>query len=372
MTDIRAAVCRDGQPGFSIENAKMESPRRGEVLVRIVGAGVCHTDMAVRDRQLPVPLPVVLGHEGSGIVEAVGEGVTTVAPGDAVVLSFASCGTCPNCSDHAPAYCYAFGLHNFSGGRADGSMAINTSAGPVHSHFFGQSSFATHSIATERNVVKVPESAQGKVSLALLGPLGCGLQTGAGAVLNSMAVKAGRSIVIFGAGAVGLSAIMAAKIAGATPIIAIDLHDNRLDLARELGATHTIRGDGDIEAALREICPDGLNYAFDTTGLGRLIELAFSLLAPRGILGLVGASDADAMLHFNETALMGGGKRVIGILEGDSDPKVFIPQLIEHHLAGRYPFDRLVEMFPFEAINEAFDASESGRVIKPVLKVSEA
>ncbi|CAH0496101.1 NAD(P)-dependent alcohol dehydrogenase [Novosphingobium sp. CECT 9465] len=371
MTAIRAAVCREGQAGFSIEEARIDAPRAGEVLVRIVGAGVCHTDMAVRDRQLPVPLPVVLGHEGSGVVEAVGAGVTTLVPGDAVVLSFASCGACPNCADDAPAYCYDFGLHNFASARPDGSMAISTAQGPVHSHFFGQSSFATHAIATERNVVKVPANAK-DVPLELLGPLGCGLQTGAGAVLNSMAVKAGRSLAVFGAGAVGLSAIMAARIAGADPIIAIDLHDSRLALARELGATHTIKGDGDVAAALGEICPEGLNYAFDTTGLGKLIELAFGLLAPRGILGLVGASDADAMLHFNETSLMGGGKRVMGILEGDSDPQVFIPQLIEHHLAGRYPFDRLIETFAFDDINEAFEASESGRVIKPVLKVSVA
>lgn len=371
MTQIRAAVCREGSTQFSIEDAQLDAPRAGEVLVRIVGAGVCHTDMAVRDRQLPVPLPVVLGHEGSGVVETVGEGVTSVTPGDAVVLSFASCGTCPNCADHAPAYCYNFGPYNFASARADGSVAISTAQGPVHSHFFGQSSFATHAIASERNVVKVPASAA-HVPLERLGPLGCGLQTGAGAVLNSMAVKAGRSLVVFGAGAVGLSAIMAGRIAGADPIIAIDLHENRLALARELGATHTIKGDADLASALHDICPTGINYAFDTTGLGKLIELAFNQLAPRGILGLVGASDADAMLHFNETSLMGGGKRVMGILEGDSDPQAFIPQLIEHHVAGRYPFDRLVEMFAFDDINAAFEASESGRVIKPVLKVSAA
>lgn len=369
MTNIRAAICREGSSAFSIEDAQIDAPRAGEVLVRIVGAGVCHTDMAVRDRQLPVPLPVVLGHEGSGIVAAVGEGVTHVAPGDAVVLSFASCGECLNCTDHAPAYCYAFGLYNFASARPDGSTAISTDSGPIHSHFFGQSSFATHAMATARNVVKVPTIAA-HVPLELLGPLGCGLQTGAGAVLNSMAVKAGRSIAVFGAGAVGLSAIMAARIAGADPIIAIDLHENRLALARELGATHTIKGDADVAAALREICPTGLNYAFDTTGLGKLIELAFEQLAPRGILGLVGASDADAMVHFNETSLMGGGKRVMGILEGDSDPQIFIPELIAHHVAGRYPFDRLVEMFAFDDINAAFEASESGRVIKPVLRVS--
>jgi aryl-alcohol dehydrogenase len=366
---ITAAICREPHGGFTLETAELEPPRTDEVLVRIVGAGVCHTDMAVRDRQLPVPLPLVLGHEGSGIVEMVGADVTSVAPGDRVVLSFASCGTCPNCDDHVPAYCYQFGLLNFSGGRSDGSSAITIDGERINANFFGQSSFATHALAFARNVVKVPASAA-TVPLELLGPLGCGIQTGAGAVLNSMKVKAGRGIAVFGAGAVGLSAIMAARIAGAHPIIAIDLHDSRLALAQELGASHTLRGDGDLAAEISALAPHGLNYAFDTTGLGKLIELAFGLLAPRGTLGLVGASDADAMLHFNETALMGGGKRVMGILEGDSDPQTFIPELIAHYQAGRFPFDRLVEVFPFAAINQAFAAGESGTVIKPVLRMN--
>lgn len=290
---IQAAICREPHGAFSIEDVTLDGPRADEVLVRIVGAGVCHTDMAVRDRQIPTPLPLVLGHEGSGIVEAVGAGVSSVQPGDRVVLSFASCGACPNCDDHVPAYCYQFGLLNFSGGRADGSSALVKGEERINANFFGQSSFATHALAFERNVVKVGDD----VPLELLGPLGCGIQTGAGAVLNSMHVKAGRSIAVFGAGAVGLSAIMAAKIAGAHPIIAIDLHDSRLALAQELGATHIIKGDADLAAEIAAIAPTGVNYAFDTTGLSKLIELAFSLLAPRGTLGLVGASDADAMLH---------------------------------------------------------------------------
>jgi len=369
MTAIRAAVCHGPDQPFTIEEAAISAPRAGEVLVRIVGAGICHTDMAARDQQVPVPLPMVLGHEGSGVVEAVGPGVTEVAAGDPVILTFASCGTCPNCSDQAPAYCYQFGLYNFSGGRPDGSKAFTAPQGVIHSHFFGQSSFATHALASERNVVKVPASAA-HVPLDLLGPLGCGLQTGAGAVLNSMAVRPGRALLVIGAGAVGLSAVMAGKIAGAGPIIAVDLHDNRLALARELGATHTIKGGPDLETTLREICPEGLHYAFDTTGIASLIEIAFYLLAPRGIVGLVGAADPAAMLHLNEMTLMGGGKRIMGILEGDSDPKVFIPQLIDHHINGRFPFEKLVETFAFEEINEAFAAGESGRVIKPILKVA--
>jgi aryl-alcohol dehydrogenase len=368
MTQIRAALCRSPLAPFSIEAVTLEPARAGELRIRLVGCGICHTDMGVRDGQIPVGLPIVLGHEGSGIVEEVGEGVTVAAPGDPVLLSFTSCGACPNCDDHYPAACYNFAPLNFFGGRADGSTSLSANGEKVFSHFFGQSAFATHAVVPERSVVKVPASAR-HLPLELLGPLGCGLQTGAGAVLNCLGVKPGRSIAIFGAGGVGLAAVMAAKIAGADPIIAIDLHDHRLDLARELGATHTIRGDADLSAEITAICPQGLVYAFDTTGLPQLIELAFSLLAPRGSLGLVGASSMDEMLSINEFQLMGGGKTIKGILEGDSFPPDFIPLLLDHHLAGRFPFDRLIEVFPFEAINEAFEAGESGRVIKPVLRM---
>jgi len=367
-TAARAAVCRSPESPMAIEAVTIEDPREGEVLVRIVGVGVCHTDMAMKSQQLPVPQPVVLGHEGSGIVEKVGPGVTGLAPGDPVVLSFNSCGHCPNCDDHAPAYCYAFGLYNFAAIRPDGSTPLSGEGGPIHANVFGQSSFATHAIAHARNTVKVPEHAR-DVPLELLGPLGCGIQTGAGAVLNSMKVRPGSSIAVFGAGAVGMSAIMAARIAGATTIIAVDLNADRRKLALELGATHEVAGDGDVAAAIRAICPDGLVYAFDTTGIARVIEMAFDLLAVRGTLGLVGASDADAVLTLNETALMGGGRTIRGILEGDSEPQTFIPELIDHYRAGRFPFDRLVDYFDFSQINEAFHASESGRVIKPVLRM---
>lgn len=365
---ITAAVCRTPDGPIALEEVVIDAPRPGEVLVRIVGAGVCHTDMAMRAQQLPVPQPSVLGHEGSGIVEQVGEGVCDLAVGDRVVLSFNSCGTCPNCAEHAPAYCHQFGLFNFAGIRPDGSTTLSGEGGAIHGNIFGQSSFATHALAHARNTVRVPDTAR-EIPLELLGPLGCGIQTGAGAVLNNMKVKAGNSIAVFGSGAVGLSAIMASKIAGAGIIIAVDLNPVRLELALELGATHALEGGKDVYDRIREICPTGLNFAFDTTGISSVIENAFNLIAPRGVLGLVGASDVDATLTFNEGALMGGGKTVKGIVEGDSNPQIFIPELIAHYQAGRFPFNRLVEYFPFEAINEALHAGESGRVIKPVLRM---
>jgi aryl-alcohol dehydrogenase len=364
---ITAAVCRATDAPFTLEQLSLDDPRADEVLVRICGSGICHTDLAVRDQQLPTPLPVVLGHEGAGVVEAVGAGVTHVKPGDRVLMSFNSCGECPCCHSHSPTYCYNFFPHNFAGARADGSATLHGADGEVvHGNFFGQSSFATLALASARNVVKVPDAAA-HIPLHMLSPLGCGMMTGAGAVLRSMKVEAGMPIAIFGAGAVGLAAVMAAKIAGANPIIAVDLHENRLALARELGATHTCNGREDPLGQIAALCPQGLAYAFDNTGLASIIEGVFPLIAPKGILGLVGASAPDAMLSFNETSLMGGGKRVIGILGGDSDLHGFLPELIEHHVAGRFPYDRLIQTFPFAQINEAVHAGESGAVVKPVL-----
>lgn len=370
MTETaQAAICTGKDAPFTIADVALDALRPDELRIRVVACGICHTDLAVRDGQLPVPLPIVLGHEGAGIVEEVGADVTVARPGDRVVMSFNSCGHCPSCDVDAPTYCYDFFPHNWSGARADGTPTLLRDGAPLHGNFFGQSSFATQAIAHQRNVVKVPESMAG-VPLDILAPLGCGLMTGAGAVLRSMKVRKGLPIAVWGTGTVGMAAIMAAKIAGANPIIAIDIHDERLAMARELGATHTINGRGDVAEEITALCPSGLGYAFDTTGVNRLIEGAFALLAPKGILGVVGASDPADELTFNEAALMGGGRTVMGILGGDSDIATFLPELMEHYRVGRFPFDRLIGHFAFAEINEAIAASESGKVIKPVLRIA--
>jgi len=368
MTEAMAAVCRGADQPFTVEPVTLDALRPDELRVRVVACGVCHTDMAVRDAQLPMPLPAVLGHEGAGIVEEVGSGVTVAKPGDRVLMSFNSCGGCPSCDDDAPTYCYNFVPHNWLGARADGTPTVYRADGePVHANFFGQSSFATHAIAHQRNVVRVPDAAA-DVPLERLAPLGCGLMTGAGAVLRSMEVRAGMPIAVFGAGTVGMAAIMAAKIAGADPIIAVDVNEDRLALAKELGATNAFPA-ADGVARIRQLCPQGVGYAFDTTGIAKVIEEAFTLLAPKGRLGIVGASDPAATLEFNEASFMGGGRTVMGILGGDSDVATFLHELIDHHLAGRFPFDRLIGFFPFEEIDAAIHASEAGEVVKPVLRI---
>ena len=233
---IEAAVARAKFAPLNFEDLELEQPRHDEVRVRLVATGICHTDIAIRDQTIvPMPQPIVLGHEGSGIVEAVGGSVTKVKAGDRVTLSGDSCGNCPSCQASLPSYCHEFFQRNFGGGRRDGTTPLSIGGEKVHT-FMGQGSFATHVVCHDRNVIAVGRDAP----LELLGPLGCGVITGAGAVINSLKVGVGKSIAVFGTGSVGLSGIMAAKLVGAGKIIAIDLRDDRLKLAGELGATHII------------------------------------------------------------------------------------------------------------------------------------
>lgn len=365
---ICAAICRGPKQPFSIEDVVLDNLQPNELRIRIVASGICHTDLAVRDGQLPVPLPSVLGHEGAGIVEEVGSEVTVAKPGDRVVMSFNSCGDCPSCKIQRPTYCYEFISYNWKGARPDGTSTLFKDSEPVNASFFGQSSFATHAIANERNVVKITQKAS-DIPLEQIAPIGCGLMTGAGAVLHSMKVRAGMPIAIFGAGTVGMAAIMAAKIVAANPIIAVDVSDKRLEIAKEIGATHVFNANEDAISKIFELCPKGIGYAFDTTGIKTVIQDAFSLLSPKGILGIVGACGPEEVLEFNELEFMSGGKTVMGILGGDSNIGEFLNQLLVYNIEGKFPYEKLISYFEFEEINEAIQFSESGDVIKPVLRI---
>lgn len=360
---ITAAVVREKSQPFTIEELELDDPREDEVLVRIVGTGVCHTDLIVRDQYYPVPLPSVLGHEGAGIVEQVGSKVSKVKPGDHVVLSFLSCGTCTNCRRGMPGYCYDLYDFNFGGFRPDRTTTMRKGNEVIHGTFFAQSSFATYALATERNVVKVRDD----VPLEILGPLGCGIQTGAGAVINSLAPHAGSSIVVFGTGAVGLSAIMAAKVVGCTTIIGVDIRPQRLALAKELGATHTINGaEGKTVEQILAITGKGANYSIETTALPQIFRQAVDCLALTGICGLIGAAPLGTEVKLDMNTIL-FGRTVRGIIEGDSVPDIFIPQLVELYVQGRFPFDKLIKHYKLEDINTAAAEAESGEVLKPVL-----
>jgi aryl-alcohol dehydrogenase/geraniol dehydrogenase (NAD+) len=361
----RAAILSEANGQFSIDDVILQKPREDEILVKIVGTGICHTDVVCKGA-FPVPLPIVLGHEGSGVVEAVGSRVTKVKPGDHVVLTFNSCGSCPNCADSNPAYCHNFLPLNFAGLRlSDGSSPISKNGQMVHAVFFGQSSFASHVIAREENTVLVSKSAP----LEILGPLGCGIQTGAGAILNSLKVRPGNSVVIFGAGAVGLSAVMAAKVAEAKTIIVVEPNMERRNLALELGATSAIdpNSEMDLIKVIKDAGGGGVNFALDTSGHPAVIGVAIETLLQNGMLGLVGMPPPDATLPVNIMSMFARGVGIKAIIEGDSEPHEFIPRLIQYYLDGRFPFDRLMTRFPFDKINEAFDATTSGKAIKPLL-----
>jgi aryl-alcohol dehydrogenase len=352
---------------MSLETLELDDPRDDEILVRIVAAGICHTDMVARDQLLPVPQPVVLGHEGAGVVERVGRSVTKVAPGDHVLLTFASCGRCRACLEDHQTYCHRFLERNFLASRADGSSAFSKDGEIVHSNFFGQSSFATYALGDERNVVPVPRNAP----LEVLAPLACGVQTGAGAVMNALQLGAGRSFAVFGTGSVGLSAILAARLVGASTIVAVDLNDQRLAFAKELGATHTVNSTREKPTeAIMALSGSGVDFTLDTTGIAGVIREAVESLVPRGTCGILGASGLGTEIVLDEVHFMSGGRRLQGIVEGESTPDVFIPRLVDLYLKGLFPFDRMLRFYPFDQINEAIHDSETGVTIKPVLRMA--
>jgi aryl-alcohol dehydrogenase/geraniol dehydrogenase (NAD+) len=363
-TRAKAAVVRKVGAPFTIEQIDVSAPREDEVLVRMVGAGVCHTDALCRGG-FPVPMPIVLGHEGAGVVEAIGDKVKNVKPGDHVVLSFNSCGGCPSCKDEHPATCAQFLPFNFGGVRlADGSTPLSQGGTPIHGMFFGQSSFATYALARAVNTVKVPST----LSLQEAGPLGCGVQTGAGAVINSLRPSAKDSLVIFGGGAVGLSALLGARAIGVEKVYVVEPVEVRRKLAKELGARATFdpRG-GDVVAAIKEASGGGVTHALDATGIPAVIGQAIGCTRPGGVVGMLGVPPPDAQVPANLLDLLVKGVTLRPITEGDANPQTFIPQMVQLHQQGKFPFDRLVTKFRFDEINEAFAASETGKAVKPVL-----
>ena len=354
---IQAAVLRTSGSPLQIEALELEGPRHDEVLVRVVASGICHTDIGfVDDWDGP---PVVLGHEGAGVVAQVGKGVRGVEPGDHVVLSYQSCGDCAACRSGHPTGCERLYELNFGFERLDGSNALHRSG--VRGHFFGQSSFATHLLATARNLVRVPR----ELPLDLLAPLGCGFQTGAGTIMNSLKVSKGVSVAVFGTGAVGLAAVMAARLAGAHPIIGVDLNPMRLELALELGATHAIDSRReDVVSRLQEITGSGVDYVLEITGAPKLYQAAIEVLNPQGTVALIANPGGSGALK--------GGRKILGIIQGDSVPQDFIPKMIAWYRAGQFPFDRLVRFYDFREINQAIADASRGDTIKPVLRISPA
>jgi aryl-alcohol dehydrogenase len=358
---IRAAVVAAKSGTFEIGEVDLAELRGDEVLVRVAGVGVCHTDLICRDQMYPVRFPAVFGHEGSGIVEKVGDGVTTLKPGDHVVMSYRACGTCRACRNGDLPHCATIFEQNFRGVRADGSPTITRKGIPLFGNFFNQSSFAAFAIATEANTVKVADD----VPLELLGPLGCGFQTGAGAVINALKPPAGSSIAIFGCGSVGLSALMAAAAVGCTAIVAVDPLEPRRKLALELGATLALDPrQADPVAEIQKL--GGMDFSLECTAIPAVFRQAVDCLTVPGVCAVAGASPLGTEVTFDMNSIM-FGRTVMGIVEGQAVPKNFIPALIDLYRRGRFPIDRITRYYPFDEINRAVSDSESGRVVKAVL-----
>ncbi|NQS76741.1 MAG: NAD(P)-dependent alcohol dehydrogenase [Peptococcaceae bacterium] len=362
---IKAAVVHSPGQDFVIEEVDLAPPKESEVLVRMVACGVCHSDAFARDQGIPVPLPAVLGHEGAGIIEKVGSAVSGVKQGDHVVLSYFSCGRCEACLTGHPSQCDQSYEVSFGGVYKDGTKRLSQEGVEI-SAFFGQSSFATYVVADERNVVKIDRD----VDLALMSPLGCGIQTGAGTVINVLRPRAGSLLVVFGCGTVGLSAVMAAKITGCGQIIGVDIVSSRLELAAELGATHVINsGDvGDPAAEIMKITGRGADYSMDTSAVPANITSALRCLKTLGTAVSVGSTGDNEVCFKPQYELMGGGKTLIGAIQGDSIPQLFIPQLVRFYQEGKLPLEKIIRFYEFTDINRAFADAHKGITIKPVIR----
>lgn len=363
---VQAAVVTAVNKPYEIMELELADPLSDEVRVKIVATGICHSDDAMRLGHSPYPMPAVLGHEGAGIVEQVGASVRNVKVGDHVVLAYAYCSHCLHCRQGFPAACESWGAYNSAGRRADGSTGFKCDNGTEVNSFFYQSSFASHVNVKEQNVIVVSKTDD----LRLLGPLGCGLMTGAGTVLKGLDVKAGTSIAVFGTGAVGMAALMAAKIAGASTIIAVDIHDARLKMAKELGATHTINSkETDALKEIRHLTGGkGVNYTVDTSGVAAVMKTSLDALSICGTAAPIAVTNQTITIS-TIGDLVVGNKKLIGVLMGATIPQLAIPDLISYHKAGKFSYDKLIKNYDFADINQASADSLSGKTIKPVLIV---
>jgi len=359
----RAAILSKLNAPLTIDEIEVDDPHAGEVLVRMVASGVCHTDVSAMHGIVPAPLPVVLGHEGAGVVEAVGPGVSKLQKGDHVVTSaVAHCRQCRSCLSGRPFLCENGMALTFGGGLADGTKRFRRGTEEI-GHFFLQSSFAEFTVVPEQIAVKVPR----ELPLEQIGPLACGLGTGAGAVLNTAGVRAGESVAVFGCGGVGLSAIMAARVSRATPIIAIDMLDQRLQLAKDLGASETINAAGtNVVEAIQALTNGGPDFAFECIGRPDTIRQAVDCVRPGGSAVISGVIAPGAEVTLEGFPLI--MKNVLGNVEGSCIPDLFIPLLLDLWQQGDFPFDRLLGTpYAHADIGKAIAGMESGEVIKPVV-----
>jgi Zn-dependent alcohol dehydrogenase len=364
---VRAAVLHEPGAPLRLEDLTLEEPRAGEVKVRVEAAGVCHSDYHYMTGDLRCPLPVVVGHEGAGVVEAVGAGVEAVRPGDTVTMLWRPrCGWCEYCITGRPVMCELGRVQATTGGLPDdGTTRLRLDGREVH-HLMGVSSFAEHVVVSEKSVVAVPDGVPPRIAAIT----GCAVITGVGAVLNVVGECAGRSLLVLGAGGVGLSAVMGARLAGGDPIVVVDVDTAKLDRARALGATHVVQaGSEDIAEAVMAAAPGGVEWAIEAVGRAETLQQCIACLRPGGTAVAVGLGRVGGTFEIPINELVQRQKRVVGSLYGSANPLVDLPRLFRLYLAGRLPLDELLgEEYPLEAVNEAYAALTQGAVGRAVIR----
>ncbi|KAL4864007.1 hypothetical protein BDV12DRAFT_201511 [Aspergillus spectabilis] len=351
--NVKAIVAREPTttPTWGFEDVAVSPPGDDEVFVKITATGICHTDILLSfipaGSPIGVAYPKILGHEGAGVIQAIGKNVTTVTTGDKVLLSYYSCSSCAQCQSSRPMYCTQFNVENYLG-RKGSTITCIDSKEETWSRFFGQSSFAEYTIAAEASVVK----------------------TGMGAVANVANAGPDDVVMVLGMGAVGMAALMTAKIRSCKTIIAVDRFTTRLGIAESVGATHTINTaipEFNFQQALREISPTGASVVVDTTGVGWLIEEGIESLAPLGKMIHLASPPPDYRLSLDITGLFSAGKTITGCIEGNCIPREAVPQMIKWYREGRFPIDKLITFFPALEFGSALEQLHSGGVLKPVL-----
>lgn len=371
---IEAVLALGAKQPLSVEKLELSKPQGKEVLVKVVAVGVCHTDIMTKYEGL-CQFPMVLGHEGVGIVESVGEEVAGLTPGQRILMSYDSCGHCPQCDDKLPSYCNDHGSLNFSGTRPDGRLthSFSDSGEAIYGSFFQQSSFANYALCHESNATVLDDD----LPLPLMAPLACGVQTGAGTVMNTLSVKPNTTIAIFGCGCVGLSAVMAAKAVGAKHIIAVDLNQDRLDTALEIGATATVNpselhGEKSVIEAVQSLSDGSCHYAIDTTGVPAVLRQAFDCCGPLGVTAMIAPGVPGTEVSIEMMGLL-PGKSLRGVVQGDSLTAEFVPKLIALWREGKLPLERFVSYYrSIDQLPTAFEDMKAGRVIKPVVIIDES
>ncbi len=362
---IKAAVLYEPNTPLKIEKVTLDEPQNNEVLVKIVATGLCHSDLHFMKGEMPVPMPVVPGHEGSGIVEKVGPGVTLLQPGDHVVMMVSfSCGKCRYCVAGKPTLCVENLPIMSTATLPGGAKRLHKGKDELH-HMFGLASYAEYTVVHERSCVKVQEDAP----LDVVCLLGCGTSTGIGAAINTTGLKAGESIAIYGCGGVGLSAVMGAKLAGAGKIIAIDTLENKLAMAKKLGADYLVNASQDDPVAkVMELTGGGVDYALECIGNVNVMNQAFTSIRYGGKLIVVGMAPLGTALGIATYEFL-LGKGVTGTVQGDINPQIDVPRYIDLFMAGKLPIDKLItRTYVLDEINEAFEALEKGQVIRSVIK----